>query len=158
MTIAAISIGANLGNPVENVLLAMDKLAELDPRIKRSRLYWTKPWGITDQPDFCNAAVLIDVDMDARGLLSHLQAIEKKLGRERNVKWGPRLIDLDILTFGDMQISEDGLTVPHPHMLERVFVLVPLSDVLPGYRRELERFSDDEIREVVPVQSARSCT
>ncbi len=155
MTRVSIGIGSNIGDPIDNVQKAFQKLAELDPKIERSRLYWSKPWGVKEQPDFCNAAAVIDVQLPPQELLQRLQQIEKDLGREREIKWGPRIIDLDILTFGDLVINDENLIIPHPHMLERVFVLVPLVDLIPEFASHLSRFTQEELAEVVPANLPR---
>ena len=96
-----------------------------------SPLYETPPWGKTDQPPFLNAAALIETSLSARGVLDAILAVERKLGRERTERWGPRIVDIDILLFGDEAIDEPKLQVPHPHLHERAFALKPLVDVMP---------------------------
>jgi 2-amino-4-hydroxy-6-hydroxymethyldihydropteridine diphosphokinase len=96
-----------------------------------SALYETPPWGKTDQPAFFNAAVLVDTDLAPRTLLEAVLGIERSLGRVRGTLWGPRTIDLDILLYGEEVIDEPGLTVPHPRIQERAFVIRPLADILP---------------------------
>ena len=97
----------------------------------RSDYFKTAPWGVTDQDWFVNACVLVETTLPARGLLDLCLAIEARLGRKRISRWGPRAIDLDVLFFGEETIDEAGLTVPHPHLLERAFVLAPLADIAP---------------------------
>ena len=94
-------------------------------------MYETEPWGVTDQPKFINMVVRVGTDMEPSELLEVLKAIEKKMGRQDSPGWGPRLIDLDILLYGDLVIDEPDLKVPHPHMFERDFVLKPLSEIAP---------------------------
>lgn len=96
-----------------------------------SSLYRTPPWGKTDQPDFLNAAAELSTSLAPRELLALCLEVERRLKRVREERWGPRLIDVDILTFGDYAIHEVGLDVPHPRMLERVFVLAPLAEIAP---------------------------
>lgn len=96
-----------------------------------SPLYETKPVGVTDQPDFLNAVIRIETVLGPRALLDLCQTIELRLGRERTIKWGPRVIDIDILLYDDLTIAESGLVVPHPRMIERAFVLVPLAEMSP---------------------------
>ncbi|MBL8581124.1 MAG: 2-amino-4-hydroxy-6-hydroxymethyldihydropteridine diphosphokinase [Rhizobiaceae bacterium] len=96
-----------------------------------SSLYRTPPWGKTDQPDFINAAAEIATTRDARELLELCLDAERRLKRVRAERWGPRLIDLDILTFGDSSVREPGLELPHPRLSERAFVLVPLLELAP---------------------------
>src|SRR5262245_38391899 len=94
-----------------------------------SSLYRTPPWGKTDQPDFLNAAAAVRTTLSPRGLLDLCLETERKLKRVRAERWGPRLIDMDLLIFGDRTIDEEGLVLPHPRMLERAFVLVPLAEI-----------------------------
>jgi 2-amino-4-hydroxy-6-hydroxymethyldihydropteridine diphosphokinase len=96
-----------------------------------SSLYRTPPWGVADQPDFLNAVAALDTSLTARQLLDLCLSIEKDLKRERKVRWGPRLIDVDILVFGSEIIDEPGLQVPHPRMAKRAFVLLPLAEIAP---------------------------
>src|SRR4029079_18541650 len=97
-----------------------------------SSLYRTPPWGKLDQPDFLNAAAEISTTLAPRPLLDLCLEAERRLKRVREERWGPRLIDIDILVFGDRVIHETGLEVPHPRMLERAFVLAPLAEIAPG--------------------------
>jgi len=131
--IANIAIGSNLDQPQRNVEAAIEHVSSLGKLRVRSGLYATKPWGVEDQPDFCNAVVQIETDIAAPQLLTALQKIEAMMGRTSTYKWGPRLIDLDLLTFDDLQLDEPNLTLPHPRMQERAFVLVPLAEIDPAY-------------------------
>jgi 2-amino-4-hydroxy-6-hydroxymethyldihydropteridine diphosphokinase len=98
-----------------------------------SRVRETEPWGPVELPPFLNAAAALDTTLAARELLDVLLAVERDLGRTRDgARWGPRTIDLDLLLYGDEQIDEPGLTVPHPHLAERLFVLEPLRDLDPA--------------------------
>ena len=97
-----------------------------------SSLYKTAPVGMTEQPDFLNAVVEIQTTLPALELLGVLLHIEKKMGRVRTIRWGPRVIDLDLLLYGEQQIALPNLTVPHPRLRERAFVLVPLAEIAPG--------------------------
>ncbi len=107
--------------------------ADADTRVTGvSSLYRTPPWGKLDQPDFLNAAAEISTVLAPRALLDLCLDAERKLKRVREERWGPRLIDIDILVFGDRVIHETGLEVPHPRMLERAFVLAPLAEIAPS--------------------------
>ena len=143
-----IGIGSNIGDAICNVNEAIARLSDLGSVLKKSRLYSTKPWGVVDQPDFINAVVALDTNLGPRDLLNGLLAIELSMGRERLIRWGPRIIDLDILTFGDIAVSEDGLTVPHPHMHERAFVLIPLAEIDESFAGALCLLPDESRREV----------
>jgi 2-amino-4-hydroxy-6-hydroxymethyldihydropteridine diphosphokinase len=131
--IAYIAIGSNIGDPRANVMTAISHVAALGQLLLSSSLYATKPWGVTDQADFCNAVVKLDCDLSPHALLAALKEIEVRMGRTATYRWGPRLIDLDLLTFDAVTISDDVLTIPHPHMNERSFVLVPLAEIAPEY-------------------------
>jgi 2-amino-4-hydroxy-6-hydroxymethyldihydropteridine diphosphokinase len=141
-SIAYIGIGSNVGEPQAQVARALRELEGLpDTRLIRySSLYETEPVGLRDQPGFINAVALVDTALSARALLDGLLDIEQRHGRVRAVKNGPRTLDLDILLYGDARIHEDGLTIPHPRMHERGFVLEPLLEVdadceIPGLGR-----------------------
>ncbi|MER8750791.1 2-amino-4-hydroxy-6-hydroxymethyldihydropteridine diphosphokinase [Mesorhizobium sp. M1050] len=129
-----LSLGGNLGDPAKSMGAALRMLdADADTRVTGvSSLYRTPPWGKLDQPDFLNAAAAISTWLAPRALLDLCLDAERKLKRVREERWGPRLIDIDILVFGDRVIHETGLEVPHPRMLERAFVLAPLAEIAPG--------------------------
>ncbi len=132
MAVAYIGIGSNLGKREENCLHAIELLQRREIIVKkRSALYETEPWGITKQPRFINMAVEIETRLEPKDLLGVLKEIEKVMGREKSPKWGPRIIDLDILLFDDMVLKEDELEIPHPLMHERDFVLRPLCEIAP---------------------------
>jgi 2-amino-4-hydroxy-6-hydroxymethyldihydropteridine diphosphokinase len=126
---AFIGIGSNLGDRFANVERAFASLRELGRVVRRSSLYRTAPWGNTDQPWFLNAVALVQTEMTPRLLLERLLAIERESGRIRRERWGPRAIDLDLLIFDELEIDEAGLRVPHAHLRERAFVLVPLAEI-----------------------------
>jgi 2-amino-4-hydroxy-6-hydroxymethyldihydropteridine diphosphokinase len=134
MAIVYIGLGSNLANPrvqVENGLRALAGLA--DTRlVRRSRLYRSAPWGRADQPEFVNAVAQLDTTLTPQVLLYAVLAIERQAGRERDAtRWGPRVLDLDILLYGDLVLDTPGLHLPHPHLHERVFVLMPLCEIAP---------------------------
>lgn len=133
MTSAILGLGGNIGEPERAMAAALDRLhADPDIRVEAvSALYETPPWGNTDQPRFLNAAVRIETDLEPRAFLDAILSVERELGRERAERWGPRLIDIDILLYGDRAIDEPGLAIPHPRLAERVFALAPLVDVAP---------------------------
>lgn len=132
MVTAYIGIGSNLGDREKNIRDALKHLNQTDGIrvIKMSSLYETEPVGGPVQGKFLNGAVMIDTELTARGLLKELQAIEEKLGRVRQLPHGPRTLDLDILTYGEEVIDEEGLKVPHPRMHKREFVLKPLIEIM----------------------------
>jgi len=133
MPLARIGIGANLGNAVHTVQIALEELKRYGVVVRASSLYDTKPWGVKHQPDFINAAALLETVLGPRELLVELKKLEAELGREQTYKWGPRVVDFDILAYDDRTIDEPDLIVPHPRMHERAFVLVPLAEIDPSY-------------------------
>jgi 2-amino-4-hydroxy-6-hydroxymethyldihydropteridine diphosphokinase len=149
---AAIGIGSNLGDPCENVRAAVSALSRAGRVIAQSSLYRTKPWGRSDQPEFCNAVALIDTELEARALLEALKALEDQLGRKPGERWGPRVIDLDILLYGERRVDEPGLHIPHPRLFERGFALIPLAEVDPRYRQAVAGLPPGE-RESVALMS-----
>lgn len=128
-----VGLGTNQGNKKLNLKNALVEINCLEDVIikKKSSIYVTAPWGKTDQDEFLNQVVELETGLDAHTLLHKLQDIEIKMGRQRKEKWGPRIIDLDILLYGDEVIHTEELIVPHPYMGERLFVLVPLREISP---------------------------
>lgn len=135
---ACIGLGANLGDAADTLREAVEALDHREGITVRevSRFYRTPAWGREDQPDFINAVALLETSLTPRALLERLLAVETEFGRHRldGERWGPRTLDLDLLLYGDAVIDEPGLRVPHPHLRERAFALVPLLDVLPEAR------------------------
>jgi 2-amino-4-hydroxy-6-hydroxymethyldihydropteridine diphosphokinase len=130
---AALGLGSNLGDRAANIEEAIRRLTA-DGAIRlvaHSRLYRTEPWGVTDQDWFVNACIAVLTVLSSRELLMRCQAVENSMGRVRTRRWGPRNIDIDILTFRDLEISEPDLVIPHPLIAERAFVLMPLKDIAP---------------------------
>jgi len=133
-TPAYIALGSNLAGPLTQVRNAFDRLEQISATrlIARSRLYHARPLGPQDQPEFINAAAGLLTQLEAPALLAELKRIERDMGRTPPpVRWGPRIIDLDLLVYGAQVIDEPGLTVPHPGIHERNFVLYPLADIAP---------------------------
>jgi 2-amino-4-hydroxy-6-hydroxymethyldihydropteridine diphosphokinase len=145
VTQAYIGLGSNLGNSIKNIEEAVTQITKFAHIVAVSSLFRTKPWGVTEQPDFVNAVVSIDTALTAEELLAELLAIEKHMGRERVTKWGPREIDLDILTFGDRKFDISKLTIPHPHMFERAFVLVPLAEIDRNFEPALQKLAAEDV-------------
>ena len=133
--VAFVGLGGNVGDAAAALRIAFAELDTLpETRVLRaSKLYRTPAWGVEDQPDFVNAAAMLDTGLGARPLLDHLLEIERAHGRERSAdgRWGPRTLDLDLLLYGDAAIDEPGLRVPHPHLHERAFALLPLAEIAP---------------------------
>jgi len=134
VTLAYVALGSNLGDPRQQVLDAMQALGKLpDTRLlKRSQLYRTPPWGVLEQPPFINAAVQLDTALSPHRLLDALIEIEQRAGRVRVQRNGPRTLDLDLLYVDGVQLDDERLTLPHPRMTERAFVLLPLHDLAPS--------------------------
>ena len=136
MTLAYVALGSNLGDPKQQVLDALDALAKLPATrlLQRSSLYRTAPWGVLEQPRFVNAVAELDTSLSPHALLDALLAIEQQAGRVRAERNGPRTLDLDVLHVEGMQLDDERLTLPHPRLTERAFVLLPLNDVAPMLR------------------------
>ena len=133
LTRCYIGLGSNLNSPKHQINAALQQLSKISKTtlIFHSSLYSSRPLGPQDQPDFINAAAAINTALNPHALLDKLQAIEQMSGRERKQHWGPRTLDLDLLLFGDQTIKSERLTVPHPHMRQRNFVLHPLFEIAP---------------------------
>lgn len=131
MNKAYLGIGTNMGNRFDNLSKACELLINSDSiyKVKKSKLYETKPWGYTEQADFLNMCVEIETEFEPYELLEYCQEIEKELHRERIVHWGPRTIDVDILFFNDVVSTDERLIIPHPRIQDRAFVLIPLMDL-----------------------------
>lgn len=130
---AYLSLGANLGNREETLREAVRRIgaAESVELTAVSSVYETEPWGKLDQPRFLNLAVAVETTLSPEALLALAQKIEKELGRVRHERWGARTIDIDILCFEGVERNTPDLTLPHPYMTERAFVLVPLAEIAP---------------------------
>jgi len=132
--IALIALGANLGEPRRMLSWARERMTELGEVVAASALYRTTPVGGPEgQPDYLNAAIALRTDLEPEELLAGLLRIEREAGRERRERWGPRLLDLDLLAYGDRVLDRPGLTLPHPRLMERAFVLAPLADIAPEW-------------------------
>jgi len=131
MSTSFICIGTNLGDLLKNIENAISEIAKQCKILSRSSIYETEPWGVTDQPNFLNAVIKVETKLEPLELLDFLLNIEAKLGldRTKKQKWGPRIIDLDILLYNKRELQSDRLTIPHPRMKERAFVLIPLYEI-----------------------------
>lgn len=131
----AFSTGSNLGNRLRNLREAADRLSSIGRITAMSDVFETEPWGVTDQPRFLNACLLMeDIEMEPKELLNAVKNIERDIGRKDGRRWGERKIDIDILLTGGRIISTPELTIPHINMYARDFVLVPLCQILPDWR------------------------
>ncbi len=133
MTEAYIGLGSNMGDRVENLQSALKKIAAIGKTTITavSSHYLTPPWGVTEQNTFVNQVIAIDTGLSPLGLLRELKQIEIKMGRQAGARWGPRIIDLDILWYGGEQINLPELQIPHPYLRQRLFVLIPLEELNP---------------------------
>lgn len=134
MTEVYLSLGSNLGDREKYLKEAVKRLKSNKNIVlkKLSPIYETKPVGYLEQDNFLNAAILIETDLTPYELLDVTTSIEAELKRERTIKWGPRTIDIDILLYDGLILNDEKLTIPHPHMWERAFVLIPLRDINPS--------------------------
>jgi len=132
MARAALSLGGNIGDAAATIA---DALATLDAEgvrvVARSSYYRTRPWGKTDQPDFTNVSAVVETTLPPLELLATCLDVERRLGRVRHERWGPRLIDIDLIAYDGVSMSTETLTLPHRHAHERGFVLIPLAEIAP---------------------------
>ena len=130
-----LGLGSNLEEPIVQLRSAIRTIDALDETrlVRASSLYRTAPWGIDDQPPFINAVIEVRCTLEPDQLMAALLGIEAEAGRKRALRWGPRIIDLDILAWGDRQIDIPGLTVPHPRISGRDFVLIPWAEIAPDF-------------------------
>ena len=128
-----LGIGTNLGDRERNLQAALAILSQKMVILKESSIYQTAPWGYLDQPAFLNQAIEVQTDLSPLNLLGFLKDTEKVLGRQANFRYGPRLIDLDILFYGNRIIQTPRLQIPHPRIAQRAFVLVPLAEIAPDF-------------------------
>jgi 2-amino-4-hydroxy-6-hydroxymethyldihydropteridine diphosphokinase len=135
MAEALIGMGGNVGDVRATLDHAVAMLCDGNTLrlIARSSDYLTPPWGVTDQPPFINLALAVDTSLPPRALLERALGVEAAFGRDRarEQRWGPRTLDIDIIAYDDVELDEPGLTLPHPRLFERAFVLAPLSDIVP---------------------------
>lgn len=152
MAVLALGLGTNLGNRLGNLRQAARAIEEdIGPILRASEVFETEPWGVTDQPHFLNACLCLDIDgeSDPEALLAPLKAIERRMGRKETIRWGARLIDIDILLIGDRIYESPALRIPHLHLSERSFVLTPLIQILPGWSHPLTGKSLEEMSEAL---------
>lgn len=131
---AYVGLGSNLGNPSAQLEAACRAL-DATPGVRVAKVsshYRTAPWGRVDQPDFVNAVALLEASLAPEALLAELMRIEAAAGRRRELRWGPRTLDLDLLLYGERRIDTPALQLPHPRLQERAFVLVPLAEIAPA--------------------------
>lgn len=128
-----LSVGSNLGDRQGNLRAALGGLGPDVRTLAVSSLYETAPVGVTDQPAFLNLTVMADTVLTPDDLLTHLKSIEREVGRTKTYRWGPRIVDIDIIFYGDVALQTPSLTIPHPEMTGRAFVLIPLREIAPDF-------------------------
>jgi 2-amino-4-hydroxy-6-hydroxymethyldihydropteridine diphosphokinase len=152
VTTAYVGVGSNLNDPRAQVLQAFTELDGLPHTrvVRRSSLYRSAPMGHAAQPDFVNAVAQVETGLPAERLLAELQAVEARHGRERSFPNAPRTLDLDLLLYGTARIASAALTVPHPRMHERAFVLKPLLEIAPQlpFTAQLDACADQEVERI----------
>ena len=126
-----LGLGSNLGNRKSNLEESIRQIGEFATVKKSSSIYETEPWGLKDQPKFLNQVIFMESTLKPNELLLRLKKIEQQMGRKKSIRFGPRLIDVDILFYADHIMNTPELTIPHPHLTERAFVLVPLAEIAP---------------------------
>jgi 2-amino-4-hydroxy-6-hydroxymethyldihydropteridine diphosphokinase len=154
-----LSLGSNIGDRKEHLDAAKEMLPPHVVVAEESSIYETEPWGYTDQPDFLNQVIGGHTSLEPKELLAYLKDIEKRMGRRKTFKFGPRIIDIDILFYGQEMYRDHDLVIPHPRLLERAFVLVPLAEIAPelvhpAHQREIQALLSDVdqsgVRKVAP--------
>ena len=151
MTTAAFGLGSNLGNRLLNLRTAARLLQESGLEILQvSDVFESEPWGVADQPHFLNACLTAECETTPEALLAAAKDIEKAMGRRENIRWGARLIDIDILLIGDLRYETAALTIPHRDLHRRDFVLIPLAQLLPDWIHPDERRSVAEMAAAYP--------
>jgi 2-amino-4-hydroxy-6-hydroxymethyldihydropteridine diphosphokinase len=154
MSIVYIGIGSNLGDREKNCLRSIDLIEKNGIVIRqKSSLYETIPWGLRDQPLFLNMVIAVETELKPQELLEVLKSVEIEVGREKSSRWGPRAIDLDILLYDDITLNEETLTVPHPYLHERDFVLIPLCEVAPDIKHPVLQSTMRELLQMLGNKS-----
>ncbi len=152
--VVLLSLGSNIGDRAEYLRFAIKELAA-HPQLtvkNISSLYQTAPWGNRNQADYYNAVVGLKTELSPRQLLSYINDIEKRAGRQRSYQWAARELDIDILLYDDLLISEEDLTIPHPYLHQRLFVLIPLREVCGNITIPGKSIIDDLLQECAPEQ------
>jgi 2-amino-4-hydroxy-6-hydroxymethyldihydropteridine diphosphokinase len=154
MSIVYIGIGSNLGDREKNCSRSVDLLEKNGIVIRQeSSLYETIPWGSRDQPLFLNMVIEVETELKPQELLELLKNVEIEVGREKSSRWGPRIIDLDILLYDDITLNEETLTVPHPYLHKRDFALIPLCEIAPDVKHPVLQLTMRELLQILRNKS-----
>lgn len=155
MSTVYLGLGTNLGDRVDNLRQAIRGLGEKMNVIWRSPVYETEAWGVEDQPDFLNMCIGGFADLSPQELLHFVKALERRLGRVPSVRWGPRLIDIDILFYNHLVLNTPSLSIPHVGIAQRASVLVPLADIVPDFEHPILKKSIRELKGLVDTSGVR---
>jgi 2-amino-4-hydroxy-6-hydroxymethyldihydropteridine diphosphokinase len=150
-----IALGTNMGDRKTNLQAALTAMCTAVTILDQSPVYETPPWGYEQQPEFLNQVVKVHTGLDPMDLLTFLKSIESQMGRQKTIRYGPRLIDLDILLYDDLILNDPRLVIPHPRLAERAFVLVPLADLAPDLRHPVLEQTIEALKEQVDVSGIR---
>ena len=150
-----LALGTNLGDREANLRQAKHLLASRVKVEQESVIYITPPWGYADQPEFLNQVIKVRTCLNPSKLLKALKSIENKMGREKTIRYGPRLIDLDILFYGQRVVQKKNLCIPHPRLHERAFVLVPLCEIAPDFTHPIFKKTARDLLAHVDTQGVR---
>jgi len=143
------ALGSNLGNRLSNLRHAVDHFPPHISLIASSPVYETPPWGLLDQPIYLNQVVEVETSLVPLDLLDYIKDVERNMGRVETVRYGPRLIDIDILFYDNFTIDLPSLKIPHPHIAERAFVLVPLAELIPDKYLPSAQMTIKELRDLI---------
>lgn len=158
MTVVFLGLGTNLGSRAENLAAAREQLAAKTRLLRASSVYETEPWGYREQPAFLNQVLQLETDLSPQRLLRFVKRVERALGRTKTFRYGPRLIDIDILFYDQSVINTRQLQIPHPRLAERAFVLVPLAEIAPDWAHPvLGQSMSALLRDCPDRESVRKC-
>lgn len=141
-----LGLGTNLGDKVQNLKTAIDFIEkEIGDCVKQSAVYYSAAWGIKEQPDFLNQVIQVQTKLPPLKLIQKILEIENQMGRTRRIKWGERLIDIDILLMDSIVLHTPNLTIPHPYITERIFVIKPLAEIAPDFQHPVFKKNFDSL-------------